>query len=405
MLSTKRRLEKTLFAKLLTKVMAGCGSVASLLPLLIAISFASESQASLKISQLITKLGVLQPNKETNFWWRGAAAPPKIASPFYGAALITKTQLNHQPQPNHSPSVSNQLPLPLDYRISATLVDDRGRFWVGTWQGLLQIDQTTGQAIASIALPNSTVTALIEDRRGFFWVGTTSGLYQIQPSSGKIENRALQLASSRVLSLGIDRAGFIWVGTDQGLTRISPYNGETYARILNLPGTAANVMQFDNSGNMWVGTLNGLVKINPGTAQITARIPFVSGQIVQAIAMEPSGKVWAGTPRNVLEINPKTNQAIARINPVTGKDIVALASNKNGELWIGMRDGLVLANTYNGAIKTSVFNLPSTSVLNLLIHNKYVWIGTNDGLGKVAATFKPKELPKVDATTVYKVSR
>jgi len=54
----------------------------------------------------------------------------------------------------------------LDNRISATLIDDQGRLWLGTWQGLIQIDQRSGTAIASISLPNSTVTALLEDRRG-----------------------------------------------------------------------------------------------------------------------------------------------------------------------------------------------------------------------------------------------
>ena len=290
----------------------------------------------------------------------------------------------------------------LDNRISATLVDDQGRLWLGTWQGLIQIDQRSGNAIASISLPNSTVTALLEDRRGYFWVGTTSGLYQIDPSSGKIENIAIQLSSSRILSLAMDRAGFIWVGTDQGITRISPYNAETYARMPDIPGTAANVMQFDNVGNLWVGTLNGLIKINAGTAKITARIPYVSGQIVQALAVDPSGRIWAGTPRNVFEINQKTNKAIARINSVTGRDIVALASNKSGELWIGMRDGLVLANTNNGAIKSSIYNLPSSSVTNLLVYNQQIWIGTDEGLGKINTQLKNSEIPNATATVVYK---
>jgi ligand-binding sensor domain-containing protein len=89
----------------------------------------------------------------------------------------------------------------LDGRISSTLVDEQGRLWIGTWQGLMQIDQRSGKAIASISLPNSTVTALLEDSRGYFWVGTTSGLYQIDPDSGKIENIAIQLSSALIKAL------------------------------------------------------------------------------------------------------------------------------------------------------------------------------------------------------------
>ena len=54
----------------------------------------------------------------------------------------------------------------LDSRVSSTLIDYQGRLWIGTWQGLMQIDQRTGAAVNSISLPNSTVTALLEDRRG-----------------------------------------------------------------------------------------------------------------------------------------------------------------------------------------------------------------------------------------------
>ena len=162
-------------------------------------------------------------------------------------------------------------------------------------------------------------------------------------------------------------------------------------------------MQIDNAGNIWVGTLDGLFKINPGTAKIIARIPFVSGQIVQALTIDPSGKIWAGTPRNVIEINPNTNKAIARINPVTGRDIVALGSSSTGRLWIGMRDGLVVADTYNGKITSSISNLPSSSVINLLVSDRQVWIGTEGGLGKINTNLKKSEIPNANATVVYKI--
>jgi ligand-binding sensor domain-containing protein len=38
-----------------------------------------------------------------------------------------------------------------DSRISTTMLDREGRLWLGTWQGLIHIDQNTGKAIASIA--------------------------------------------------------------------------------------------------------------------------------------------------------------------------------------------------------------------------------------------------------------
>ena len=84
---------------------------------------------------------------------------------------------------------------------------------------------------------------------------------------------------------------------------------------------------------------------------------------------------------------------------------MALASDKKGELWIGMRDGLALANTNNGAITASVYNLPNRSVINLLLHNQQVWIGTEDGLAKINAKLKKTEIPNANATLVYKLSK
>jgi ligand-binding sensor domain-containing protein len=66
-----------------------------------------------------------------------------------------------------------------------------------------------------------------------------------------------------------------------------------------------------------------------------------------------------------------------------------------------MRDGLVLANTYNGAITSSIYNLPSSSVINLLVYNQQIWIGTEDGLGKINTQLKKSEIPNANATVVY----
>ena len=81
---------------------------------------------------------------------------------------------------------------------------------------------------------------------------------------------------------------------------------------------------------------------------------------------------------------------------------MALASDKKGELWSGLRDGLVLANTDNGAITASIYNLPSSSIINLLVRDQQVWIGTESGLGKINTKLKKTDIPIANATVVYK---
>ena len=70
-----------------------------------------------------------------------------------------------------------------------------------------------------------------------------------------------------------------------------------------------------------------------------------------------------------------------------------------------MSDGLVLANTDNGAITASVYNLPNRAITNLLLRDRQVWIGTEGGLGKINAKLKKSEIPNATASFVYSLNK
>ena len=63
--------------------------------------------------------------------------------------------------------------------VSAILRDRKGRLWVGTANGLDQLDEKTGKFIHyrnepgnSASLSSNVVRAIYEDRKGVIWVGT-----------------------------------------------------------------------------------------------------------------------------------------------------------------------------------------------------------------------------------------
>jgi len=57
-----------------------------------------------------------------------------------------------------------------NYRVTALQRDYRGNLWVGSWQGLAQIDPNTGRILSRISLPNTLIGDLAEDRVGRIWV-------------------------------------------------------------------------------------------------------------------------------------------------------------------------------------------------------------------------------------------
>src|SRR6185503_10528582 len=197
-----------------------------------------------------------------------------------------------------------------DNHISALMVDQDNRLWIGTLSGLDRFKPETGtfhhypytsaQATAedsSIIDPDSisnadsikyypgistksdkssskNISTIYQDSRGRFWIGTSDGgLNGFDPQTGiftiyqSILDGPTTISSDRVTAITEDLDGNLWIGTKSGLNLFNAEKGEFTLfsnekdNPLTLADDSVNSLYADNSGNLWVGTSNGLDRL------------------------------------------------------------------------------------------------------------------------------------------------
>jgi len=168
-------------------------------------------------------------------------------------------------------------------RIRMVDKDRFGNIWVGTDDGLLQMDSKTHKVIAEYhfaedgQLGDSTVRTMLQDSQGNIWFGTwNKGLQKYDPEFGKVTNYKNEpgnnhsLSNNTVRSLYLDNKSNLWIGTFNGLNKLSAQailSGEaiftSYLEKDGLPNSAIYGIAADTNGKLWLSTNNGLSQFDP----------------------------------------------------------------------------------------------------------------------------------------------
>jgi signal transduction histidine kinase/DNA-binding response OmpR family regulator/ligand-binding sensor domain-containing protein len=225
---------------------------------------------------------------------------------------------------------------PISLIINDILEDSRGRIWMTTLDGGLQLlDETDGEA-RFIHKNNSfknnyppavlLTKCLFEDTNGNIWVGSSEGITVFSNEFDRPEHikfffynsENTDLANSSISDIYQERDGIIWFTSfGGGLFHISTafYLGETPDFISynrenkRFPSDLALSIQEDNQGFMWVVTEDAIVKFDKknATAEVFGKISGLdqAGFSERAIIKRQSGEFIVGTASGFYSFYPE----------------------------------------------------------------------------------------------------
>tara|TARA_B110000046_G_scaffold186013_1_gene231351 strand:- start:3358 stop:5685 length:2328 start_codon:yes stop_codon:yes gene_type:complete len=225
-------------------------------------------------------------------------------------------------------------------RISGSVFDDQGNFWVSNVSTLEELKKLTPSGNWSSFDLSSLKTSpthfglneVAIDRNNSVWIGTRrNGVYVFNENGNK--KRALiatpnlgNLPDTDVLTIAVDKSNRVWLGTRVGMVVYRNASGVFDANILNaqpvvieengvgerlLGDQRINTIVIDGADNKWFGTdKGGVVYTSPSGQNTLANFskqnsPLPSNRILKIRVDKSNGKVYFATDKGIVVYGSK----------------------------------------------------------------------------------------------------
>ncbi|KJF43966.1 hybrid sensor histidine kinase/response regulator transcription factor [Draconibacterium sediminis] len=179
--------------------------------------------------------------------------------------------------PNLDPNYPNR------WRQIVSIIDAQDKLWLGSlMNGLYILDKTNNYKLVKYLdindkesgdLNSDRISYLFEDNRGRIWVGTYNGLHIYNPSDTTVVladdyfNIDGELTGNIITCIDQDINGNLWIGTPNGLNKLSELDNSRFSLKLytEKDGLASNFIKGisgDSEGNIWISTSLGISRID-----------------------------------------------------------------------------------------------------------------------------------------------
>lgn len=166
------------------------------------------------------------------------------------------------------------IPLPSHATLTSSVVFPSGIIWFGTEEDGILIYKNEGiHPITEIEtdgiLTDHPIRALSLDQDGRVWIATSQGLASFHPATGWSDESDLDGKSTESVTTLLSHSnGELWVGTEGGLYILSEgeWSQVTPPSSLGISQSTLDIAE-DHLGGVWVGNLSGLVYRNEGRWQ------------------------------------------------------------------------------------------------------------------------------------------
>jgi signal transduction histidine kinase/ligand-binding sensor domain-containing protein len=254
------------------------------------------------------------------------------------------------------------LPGPANGSDVLSIVEDRlGILWVGTsGQGLARLDLASGGGKVSklyrhaaddpSSLSNDTVTHLLVDDAGRLWATTLDGLNRYDPVKDHFRSfRRLntQMGSTVYVSLMEDSKHTLWISGVGGVLHFDPHKEEFLEFKEGLEALGYTVLAASN-GEVWAGTQNGLYRFDPSshTSRKYTERDGLPSNAISCLLEDTHGDIWVSTTEGLSRYFIRTDRFwnYSDQDGLPGRDFTGWAAcfrNPQGVLYFGGFAGAV----------------------------------------------------------------
>ena len=307
-------------------------------------------------------------------------------------------------------------------------IEDNGRLWAGTSNGLIKYDPIRKTATkyyygppSNLFLPDKEIMSLLVDQRENLWIGTRENGLSIVPIR-EIEEKGDKavgimyaptqfegsLVNRCINTIFEDRNNNIWLGTYSGGLEWITESRKKIHSLLYIPGHPESPshpkiwgITEAGDGNIWLGTDGGGIDVWNKERGIIKRIDHTSSgdglsdNAILSALTDRDGNLWFGTYRGgINRINPSTGSIKVYLKVPTAtpgeyvSDIRCFFQDSSGKIWIGTNwKGVSILDK-----QTDLFvNIPELGNIDVRAiresKNGQFWIGT---LSRGLFLFDPK---------------